>query len=160
MSIKTIFSLNLVFIFLSAGAQHFSGVYKLSDLSRRLNSEDTLYVVNFWATWCKPCVKELPSFDSLQSQQTNSNVKVLLVALDFKEDIENKLIPFLMKHKVTSECVLLDELNGETYISRISKDWTGAIPATLLKKGNQEHFIEKKLTLQELQTHIKILNTN
>ena len=55
---------------------------------------DTTYVVNFWATWCKPCVAELPYFEQLTETYKGQKVKVLLVSLDFSKQIESKLLTF------------------------------------------------------------------
>ncbi len=74
-----------------ANAQKVLAVYKLGDLLKRIEPADTTYVVNFWATWCKPCVQELPAFDSLTTE--NKKLKVLLVCLDFKEEIDKKVNP-------------------------------------------------------------------
>jgi len=124
------------------------GVYKIGDLLKRVhNGSDTVYVVNFWATWCKPCVAELPEFEQFNAEQKNSRVKVLLVSMDFKEDIQSKLVPFLKKNGYSAEVLLLDELNGNSFINQVSKEWTGAIPATLVTaKNNRSVFLEKKLT--------------
>ncbi|WP_317897421.1 TlpA disulfide reductase family protein [Aurantibacillus circumpalustris] len=118
-------------------------------------NNDTTYVINFWATWCKPCVEELPAFDSLSVLKSNSPVKVILVSIDFKEELGKKVMPFLAKHSVKSTCVLLDEVNGNDFIDRISPLWSGAIPATLIKKGNKKVFIEKKIKLTELLSAIE-----
>jgi thiol-disulfide isomerase/thioredoxin len=66
-------------------------VYKINDLLNRIKNNDTTYIVNFWATWCKPCVQELPAFDSLLTITKNSRTKIILVSLDFKEDIEKDI---------------------------------------------------------------------
>ena len=58
---------------------------------------DTTYVINFWATWCGPCVKEMPYIDSLNDHYKGQKVKVILVSLDFKKQIESRLIPYLNK---------------------------------------------------------------
>ncbi|PBQ34466.1 hypothetical protein CNR22_22690 [Sphingobacteriaceae bacterium] len=137
-------------------AQNFSGTYKIDQLLKRIDNPDTFYVVNFWATWCKPCVEELPAFDSLQTLK-NKSLKILLVSLDFSEELDKKVKPFLKKHKIQSECVLLDEVNGNDFINKISASWSGAIPATLFKKGNEKDFVEAKLKLSQLQSHIKEL---
>lgn len=134
-----------------ANAQKVLAVYKLGDLLKRIEPADTTYVVNFWATWCKPCVQELPAFDSLTTE--NKKLKVLLVCLDFKEEIDKKVNPFLLKKNIKTECVLLDEINGNDYIDRISKQWSGAIPATLIKKGSYKKLVEKKMNLSELRFH-------
>src|ERR1700739_2398938 len=108
MRIITIF-LIAVFIGNTGHSQHVS-VIKITDLENRIkNNSDTAYVVNFWATWCVPCVKELPAFDSLNTAYSKKKVKVLLVSLDFKEDLQTKLIPFLISKKIKPEVVLLDE---------------------------------------------------
>ena len=72
-----------------------------------LSSDDT-YVINFWATWCSPCVKELPYFESVNKEYANKNVKVILVSLDFPSQIESKLKPYIKKNKIKSNVILLD----------------------------------------------------
>lgn len=138
-------------------AQQKPTVYKIDKLLKRVhNSSDTVYVVNFWATWCKPCVQELPEFEKLNIEATHTGmkVKVLLVSLDFKENINDKLVPFLQKNNYHTECVLLDEVDGNVFINKINPKWSGAIPATLVTKTNKkkEQFFEKKLHYEELKT--------
>lgn len=135
-------------------AQSVSHVYKIDQLLKRISHPDTIYVVNFWATWCKPCVQELPAFDSLHIAKKSSNIKVLLVSLDFSDQVEKNVNPFLKKRNMLAECVLLDEVNGNTYINAISPQWSGAIPATLIKSHSNTAFFEKKLKLADLETAI------
>jgi thiol-disulfide isomerase/thioredoxin len=147
----------LIISFLFTGqlalAQSVSAVYKINELLERIDSEKGTVVVNFWATWCKPCIAELPAFDSLNA--SGKKIKVLLVSLDFKEDLNSKVNPFLKKRAIKSECLLLDEVNGNDFINKISKDWSGAIPGTLIKKGNKKKFIERKLTLVQLEKELE-----
>ena len=63
-------------------------------------SSDTLYVVNFWATWCKPCVAELPHFEELYEKYKDQKVKVLLVSLDFKNQVASRLAPFMRERNL------------------------------------------------------------
>lgn len=144
---KSILLSAALFAALGLSSQNVS-VYKIGDLMKRIhNGSDTVYVVNFWATWCKPCVAELPEFEQFNTEQKKNKVKVLLVSMDFKEDIGAKLIPFLKKNNYSSEVLLLDELNGNSFINQVSTEWTGAIPATLIiTKNNRSVFFEKKLT--------------
>ncbi|MES2286883.1 MAG: TlpA disulfide reductase family protein [Bacteroidota bacterium] len=133
-------------------------VIKITDLEKRIrNNSDTTYIVNFWATWCVPCVKELPDFDSINSTYINKKVKVILVSLDFKEDLKIKLMPFISTKKIRSEVVLLDELNANYFIPKISDEWTGAIPATLIINNQKKinRFFEKKLNYEFLKTEIE-----
>src|ERR1043165_3895610 len=104
----------LLFLIFSAGlSSQEVPVIKVTDLEKRIkNSSDTTYIVNFWATWCAPCVKELPDFDSIHQVYKNEKVKVLLVSMDFKEDMQAKVLPFLKNKKVRSEVLLMDEVNG------------------------------------------------
>lgn len=133
-------------------------VIKITDLEKRIrNNSDTTYIINFWATWCVPCVKELPDFDSINTAYINKKVKVILVSLDFKEDLKIKLMPFISTKKIKSEVVLLDELNANYFIPKISDDWSGAIPATLIINNQKKlnHFFEKKLNYEFLKTEIE-----
>jgi thiol-disulfide isomerase/thioredoxin len=137
--------------------QTVTGIYKINDLVSRIKNPDTVYVVNFWATWCKPCIKELPAFDSLESSSQNSKIKVLLVSMDFKEDNSKKVESFLRKNRIRPECIILDEIDGNSFINKISPQWSGALPATLFKKGKARKMIEKQMTLKELQKFIREL---
>lgn len=92
---------------------------------------DTLYVINFWATWCKPCIQELPYFEELENNYKGKKVKVILVSLDFKTNLEDKVIPFVEKREIKSDVILLDDLDYNSWIDQVSTDWSGAIPATL-----------------------------
>lgn len=113
----------------------------LPQLEARISqSPDAIVVVNFWATWCKPCVEELPIFEKLQEQYAGQNVQVLLVSLDFKTKIETKLLPFLKEHRLKSEVILFSDQEVNDWIPRIYEEWDGAIPATIVIKGNKRGF--------------------
>lgn len=147
----------MLMIFTNVYAQKPS-VYKIDDLTKRIfNYNDTTYVINFWATWCKPCVVELPEFEKLHQNSKDKKIKVLLVSMDFKEELDKKLKNFLDKNKYTCEVILLDEINGNDFINKISESWSGAIPATLITRNNKSQFdfFEKKVTYDFLVEKIK-----
>ena len=130
---------------------------KLPHLQKYLSStSDTTYVLNFWATWCQPCVEELPSFEALQKQYAGKPVKVVLVSMDFAKDLEKRVIPFVTRNKLKSTVFLLDEPDQNAWIDLVDPSWGGAIPATLILNNarKQRFFIEKPLTLPQLQNHI------
>jgi len=154
MTLKQILIINFLFWNSLVFSQSVCTTYKINNLLERIQSKDTIYVLNFWATWCKPCVQELPSIDSLNALSKNSNTKVLLVCLDFAESLQSKVIPFLMKKNIQSECVLLDEINGNDYINKISESWSGAIPTTYFKSALHQILVEKKMNLKQLQEHL------
>lgn len=116
---------------------------------------DTLYVFNFWATWCKPCVEELPYFEQLTQDFAAEKVKVVLVSLDFPNQIESKLLPFVEKNKLQSEVVVLLDGRYNDWIDKVSPEWSGAIPATLIYKKDQRQFVGSKFdTYEELKSLI------
>lgn len=123
-------------------AQKIASFDKYDDLEKSIiTNSNTIYVINFWATWCAPCVKELPHFEKLNAE--NKNVKVILVSLDFKDQFETKLLPFLEKKNIKSEVVFLSDKNYNDWLPKVDKDWSGSIPATWLVHGNKKLFAER-----------------
>ncbi|WP_299530708.1 TlpA disulfide reductase family protein [Ulvibacterium sp.] len=102
---------------------------------------DTTYVINFWATWCKPCIKELPYFEELNSRYPHKKVKVVLVSLDFPKQVESNLVPFVEKKQLKSKVLALLDGNYNEWIDKVSPDWSGAIPATYIYKGKQNYLV-------------------
>lgn len=126
---------------------------KLDDLDKRIaQGKDTTYVINFWATWCSPCVAELPNFEKLRLANLKKPVKVLLVSLDFKSKLQKEVIPFVKKNNLKAEVFLLNEPDQQQYIERIDKKWSGAIPATLFVNKKFKRFYEKEFTESELKS--------
>jgi len=146
---RVLFIIYLFLISYSANAQ--VKLLKLDELDQRLaNGKDTTYVINFWATWCSPCVAELPNFEKLRLANLKKPVKVLLVSLDFKSKLQKSVIPFVANNKINGEVFLLNEPDQQGYIERVDKKWSGAIPATLFVNKKTRRFYEKEFTETEL----------
>jgi thiol-disulfide isomerase/thioredoxin len=113
---------------------------------------DTLTVYNFWATWCRPCVAELPAFERLGEEYRDRPVRVVLVSLDFVSEREKTLIPFLQKKDIRSPVWLLDG-KPTLYIDRISRAWGGSIPATLFVRPSKRTYLfkEQEFAFDELK---------
>lgn len=126
----------------------------------RAPHSDTTYVINWWATWCKPCVEELPHFAELARAMSDKPVKVLLVSMDFSNQLESRLLPFLTRQALPMECIALESANASHWIDQIDRDWSGAIPATLIYRGEQRIFYEQSFTLDELRTEVAKFITN
>ena len=129
-------------------------VYDFDQLDSLLSSNtDKTLVVNFWATWCKPCIKELPYFEAAQTKY-KEDIRVILVSLDFPEKLESQLIPFVNDHAIRSQVVLLNDPYENEWIPKVDTTWSGAIPATLIIKGAKRIFYEKSFTQEELENEI------
>lgn len=128
----------------------------LSGRVRQAN--DTLYVVNFWATWCKPCVEELPYFEGQRTALSGSPVRILLASLDFASN-RARIQRFLYKNKYGAEAIILHDPNQDQWINSIDSSWSGALPATVLyRKGQKLFFYEGAFTSEDLHnTLIKYL---
>ena len=123
------------------------------------NRDGKTYVVNFWATWCKPCVEELPYFEQLNTTYKDKGVAVILVSLDMPGMIEKQLIPFIKDRNLQSEVIVLDDPKQNAWIPKVDKDWSGAIPATLIYKNDEKAFFEQSFTYETLEEQLlKFLN--
>ena len=128
-------------------------VIKFTELQKRLaRPTDTTYVVNFWATWCAPCVKELPGFEHLGAAHARHKVKVLLVSLDYASQLDKKIKPFLTQRAIKSEVVVLNEPDPNEWLAKVDAKWSGALPFTLIvnNKTKQRATFERELTQAEL----------
>ena len=120
---------------------------------------DTVFVVNFWATWCAPCIRELPHFDALQKEYAGKKLKVLLVSVDAPSRAKTALNAFLDDRNMLCEVLHLNESKPHEYIDRIAPQWSGSIPATLVipPSPGKRLFHEGEMSLNELHHWIKPL---
>jgi thiol-disulfide isomerase/thioredoxin len=132
-------------------------IYDYAGLEAFLNKKDEkTYVVNFWATWCAPCIKELPFYEKINKTYAKQGVEVLLVSLDFPKQYETKLKPYIKEKNLKSKVVALNDVDSNYWIPKISEDWTGALPATLIYNKDKRLFYEKSFTFEELETELKL----
>lgn len=134
--------------------------WKLDDLQTYIhNDKDVTYIVNFWATWCAPCVKEMPYFEALEKKYADDeSVEVVLVSLDFAGSKESRLAPFVKKQKIKSKVVHFLEKKPNYWIPKISDKWSGSIPATLVvndKQGVYDFYEQSFHSLKELEGILK-----
>lgn len=117
---------------------------------------DTLYVINFWATWCAPCVEELPRFERAGLTYRSEKLKVLLVSMDAKADLKTRVLPFVRHRRIRSRVVLLDETDLNTWVDKLVPEWSGALPMTLVLNNRQRvrQFIGKPVKEGELESII------
>lgn len=148
----------IALVFCLLGSLHIQAqnveVIQFAELQKKMLYTDApLTVFNFWATWCGPCIKELPHFDALESE--NQNVKVYLVSIDFQSELD-RVKKFVVKRSIKSEVLFLNEKDPDNYMGKVSQDWSGAIPATLfVTELGKTYFHEKAFTKDELENTIK-----
>ncbi|MDY0196844.1 MAG: TlpA disulfide reductase family protein [Tenuifilaceae bacterium] len=128
----------------------FSGIEPLLNIS-----SDTTYIINFWATWCAPCVKELPYLEQIAKEYSHRKVRVILVNLDFPNHYESRLIPFINEQNISSEVIMLDDPDANNWIDRVDASWSGSIPATLIYNKTKREFFEKEFNYNELESIVK-----
>lgn len=137
---------------LMAAAQEAKEI-KLNDLQQLINApSDRIQVINFWATWCAPCVKEIPLLEALHME--NKEVDVTLVSMDYDLDPNpDKVNRFITRKKLQSKVVILAETDPNSWIDKIDKDWQGALPTTLVvnTKTGKRKLIQKELQEGELE---------
>ena len=132
--------------------------WKINDVvNYYTKNNDTTYVVNFWSTYCQPCIEEMPYLQSISKKYTKQKVKLVFVSLDAKSFYPKKLKTFLKKHKITARCIWLNETNADIFCPAVDEKWSGAIPATIIvhnKKGYKQ-FYEQQFTPQQFEEALK-----
>ena len=95
-------------------------------------SQGKVLLINFWATWCAPCVAEFPEFVQIDKTYRSRGVRTIAISTDEKSDLEPAVIPFLKKQKAEFESFLSDADDPQLLIDVVDKNWSGALPATFL----------------------------
>lgn len=115
-----------------------------SEIASLLEQEDDkTYVINFWATWCQPCVAELPYFEQLAAETTGQNVQIVMVSLDFQRDMRGKLKRFVENRPFTLPLIALADQDYNSWINLVDEDWQGGIPATVIYKNGKRQFHQR-----------------
>ncbi|HJS54917.1 MAG TPA: TlpA disulfide reductase family protein [Chitinophagaceae bacterium] len=165
MMYRQLWKLLIVFVFFFSCRQVSSQdipKWKIEDLQDYITKSDTPVVVNFWATYCVPCIKEIPYFQEVIKKYEDSGVKLLLVSLDFKESYPDKISSFADKRKFDSPIVWLDETNADYFCPKIDSDWSGVMPATLFinNKNGHRSFFEEEMPREKFEDEIKKILDN
>ena len=105
-----------------------------------LSENNKVYIINYWATWCAPCVKELPYFEKITAENTKKEIEVILVSLDFKNHLDTRLKPFLKENNIKSRVIHLVDTNTTEWIDKVNQSWAGTIPITEFRVNKNKLF--------------------
>lgn len=156
--------LSAISVLLVASSQMIDGqkveYIKIPALEKILkNPENKLFVVNFWATWCAPCVSELPVFEKVAKDYDQGKVRFILISLDFPSQIEKQLIPFLKRNNITLDVAVMTDVDYNSWIDKVDPHWQGDIPATLFFNNSRKsrYFHSGEVKVPELKNYINSL---
>jgi thiol-disulfide isomerase/thioredoxin len=155
---KIIYSFCFIFFAaaFNAGAQEIPK-WKLADLQSAIKNADQPTVFNFWATFCKPCLEEIPYFQQLVKKYDAAGVKLVLVSLDMSGMYPKKIKDFAVKRGLTAPIKFLDETNADLFCPAVDESWSGAIPASLFvnNKTGYRKFFEEQLKKDAFEKELK-----
>ena len=150
----------IFFLVCLLGTLSVSAQVKLSTLTQLENrvkaGKDTNYIINFWATWCKPGINELSVFEKFRRANTSKPIKVILIRTDLKTILEQTVKPFVKKYGLMGDVYLLNEAPSLFY-TRINAKWFGALPATWIVNAKQKSndFFNTDFTFDKLKTAVE-----
>lgn len=122
-----------------------------SILSRVNRHSDTTWVLNFWATWCKPCVAELWDFNNFHTHNQDKPIRVLLLSVDNQDAAFSRVEPFIQKRKISAEVLVVQETNPNLWMDKIDPKWSGSIPSTLFIAAKTQKRLFKEQSFDEIE---------
>jgi thiol-disulfide isomerase/thioredoxin len=153
---KLLSILLFAFLFCAASAQSVPA-WKITDLKKYIQSSRNPVIISFWATYCTPCLAEIPYFEKIVTKYKNDSVTILLVSLDMEEQYPEAIASMITKMKFASTVVWLNETNADYFCPKVDSSWSGALPSTLFvnNKTGYHKFFEEKIPADKLDAEIK-----
>lgn len=155
---KSWISLLIVCIAVNGFSQTIIKQTSIDQLKKIWQAEKGIVVINFWSTWCKPCIEEIPHFISIAQQLNQPKAQLWLVSLDTKEAFSSGQLATFVTRKgwKPNRFYWLDETDADTYCPKVDSSWSGVIPVTLIvhPKNGYHAFYEQPLSASELKKAI------
>ena len=140
---------------------HAQTVKKLTilELEAYIAQCDHPLIVDFWATFCVPCNKEIPCLQSTADKYHKEKVELLLVSLDLPDYYPSKIAAFAEKNNYHVPIAWLNETNADYFCPKIDKRWSGGIPSSLFinNKTHYRRFFDRQLTDLQVEKEVKDL---
>ncbi len=151
----------IIFSIASTGnSQQKASLIKFAELEKVISTQkNKIFIINFWATWCAPCIAEFADFQHFHQKNSDKNVELLLISLDFTSELE-KVNNFIAKKGILPSVYLLNETDQNLFINKVSNIWEGTIPATwfINNKNGKKLLIEKPITELEINNYLAQIN--
>lgn len=155
---KKIYFIVALFLYCMNAAGQPIPKWKMTGLEEYIKTSETPVIINFWATYCIPCIEEIPYFQELTKKYEEKGVKLLLISLDFEEAYP-RIRKFADKMKFTAPIIWLDESDADYFCPIIDSSWSGVMPATLFvnNKTGFRSFFEEQMSKERLEEEINKL---
>jgi thiol-disulfide isomerase/thioredoxin len=130
---------------------------KITDLEALIAKSDHPLIINFWATFCAPCNKEIPYFQSTVAAHPDDKVELVLVSLDLPDYYPARIDSFARNHAYDARLVWLNETNADYFCPKVDQRWSGGIPSSLFinNKTHYRRFFDRQLTEPQVELEIK-----
>lgn len=116
---------------------------------------DTVYLVNFWATWCAPCREEIPAIEQVREKYKDEKFRVILVSMDLPGQVKSRLLPFIKTNEIKSDVILLDDPDQNSWINKVDPGWSGEIPFTIIYGRDFRNTYNRSFSFNDLDAIIK-----
>lgn len=142
------FTLSLFISFVSVGQAKSVKIDAVKEILE--NKGDKILILNIWATFCKPCVEEIPSFVAFS--KSHPDVEMVFVSLDLKDAFPKTVNKYIKKLSMQGTNLWLDETDADYFVPKIDEKWSGALPATLIinKANGTKIFVDSEMTEKEI----------
>jgi thiol-disulfide isomerase/thioredoxin len=154
---KKVFLLSALILFASVSFSQEIKKVNIDGLVKMIDTSTSPLIVNFWASWCQPCIHEIPWFEKAVAEMKDKNVKIVLVSLDFASDYKNKTLQqFVQKNGYQSKVLWLEETNADKFCPKIDSSWDGSIPVTLMVNNKKKYrqFYEFQLKEERFKSEL------
>ena len=150
--------LALVFMGYGCTAQQVKRI-NINELQAYIQKSEKPLVVNFWATFCKPCMEEIPYFQHTIRSQYKGEIELLLVSLDVRADYPQKISSIAAQKNISAHIAWLNETDADYFCPKIDQKWLGAIPCTLMVNNKKKYrkFYDDQLSPVQLDKELKAL---